>query len=102
MVRHLVLEAEPTEPPIGKVELDLTTEPALGAERVAVADQKHPARDRPTGIPCGCRTAPDRPAASADRERHRSGATNDHVECVPRDRIRKTVDPVDQPPAPSL
>ena len=42
MVRHLVLEAEPAEPPIGKVELDLTTEPALGADRVAVADQEHP------------------------------------------------------------
>src|SRR4029450_1616124 len=42
MVRHLVFEAEPAEPPIGKVELDLTTEPALGADRGAVADQEHP------------------------------------------------------------
>jgi hypothetical protein len=48
MVGHLVFEAEPAEPPIGEVELDLTTEPALGADRVAVADQEHP--DHQLGI----------------------------------------------------
>ena len=48
MVGYVVLEPEPAEPPIGKVELDLTTEPALGADRVAVADQEHP--DHQLGI----------------------------------------------------
>jgi hypothetical protein len=37
------------------------------------------------GHPVDCRTAQDRTAASSDQERRRSGATNDHLECVPRD-----------------
>ena len=41
MVSHLVLEAKPAEPPMGEVELGLTTEPTPGADQ-AVADQEHP------------------------------------------------------------
>jgi hypothetical protein len=42
MVRHFARQAEPAEPTIGEVKLDLATEPALGADRVGVADQQHP------------------------------------------------------------
>jgi hypothetical protein len=70
MVRHLVLKAEPAEPPIGKVELDLTTESALGADRVAVADQEHP--DHQLGI--------DRRTSRVTVERRESGPQPAQIE----------------------
>ena len=42
MIGNLVFKPEPAEPPVGQVELDLLAQPALGTDRIAVADQKHP------------------------------------------------------------
>jgi hypothetical protein len=48
VVRHIAVEAEPAEPAIGQIEVHLFTEPPLGADAEAVADQQHP--DHQLGI----------------------------------------------------
>jgi hypothetical protein len=55
MIRHLARQAEPTEPPIGQVQMDLLAQPAFRADAVAVADDQHP--DQQLGVdrrPSGC------------------------------------------------
>lgn len=42
MVGHRAIEPEPTEPPVGEVEVDLFTQPPLRADAEAVADNHHP------------------------------------------------------------
>ena len=41
MIRNLVFKAETTEPSIGKVEVNLLTQSALGTDRIAVTNQQH-------------------------------------------------------------
>ena len=48
MVRHVGVEAEPAEPAIGQVEVNLLAQPPLEADAVAVADNQHP--DHKLGI----------------------------------------------------
>jgi len=48
MIGHPILQTQPAEPPIGQVYLHLLAQPALRADRIAVADQKHP--DHQLGI----------------------------------------------------
>ncbi len=42
MVRHRVLETQPTEPPIRQIQMDLFAQSALGANAKAVTDDQHP------------------------------------------------------------
>ena len=42
VIRHIGLEAEPAEPPVGQVEMNLLAQSTLGADAVAVAHQQHP------------------------------------------------------------
>jgi hypothetical protein len=42
MIGDHILKPEPTEPPVGQVEINLLTEPPFRADRVAIADQQHP------------------------------------------------------------
>jgi len=54
VVRHLAVEAEPTEPAVSEVQVNLLAQPPFRANAVAVADQQHPDEQfginrRPTG-----------------------------------------------------
>jgi hypothetical protein len=42
MVRDRVRQVEPTEPPVGEVEMDLLAQPPLRADAEAVAHEQHP------------------------------------------------------------
>ena len=42
VVGHVAVDAQPTEPAIGQIEMNLVTEPSLGTDAVAVAHQQHP------------------------------------------------------------
>lgn len=42
VITHLVVEIEPAKPPVGKVKLKLFSQPPLGADAVAIADDQHP------------------------------------------------------------
>jgi len=42
MVRNLVVEVEPAEPPIGQMQLDFLGQLALRAQAIAVANNQHP------------------------------------------------------------
>src|ERR1041385_7586419 len=42
MVGHPVVEVEPAEPPISKVQFNFLTQPPLKADAVAVAQDQHP------------------------------------------------------------
>jgi len=42
MVRNVALQAEPAEPPIGEVQVNLLAQPALRADAEAVAHDQHP------------------------------------------------------------
>ena len=42
MVRHGAVQAQPAEPAIGQVEVDLLAEPALRADAETIAYQQHP------------------------------------------------------------
>jgi hypothetical protein len=42
VIRHLAVEAEPTEPTVSEVQVNLLTQPPLGTNAVAVAYQQHP------------------------------------------------------------
>src|SRR5215469_4139821 len=48
MVGHLAIKAQPTEPAVGEVEVNLLAQPPLGPDPEAVADQQHP--DQKLGI----------------------------------------------------
>ena len=48
MVGHVAIEAEPAEPAIGQVQMNLLAQPPLGADAEAVADDQHP--DHQLGI----------------------------------------------------
>src|ERR1700722_7050068 len=48
VVRHLAIEAEPTEPTISEVQVNLFAQPPFRANAVAVANQQHP--DQQFGI----------------------------------------------------
>jgi hypothetical protein len=48
MVRHLTVEADPAEPPVGQVHVDLFAHPPFRADAVAVANDQHP--DHQLGI----------------------------------------------------
>jgi hypothetical protein len=41
MIRHLACQAEPAEPPVGQVQMDLLAQPAFRADAVAIADDQH-------------------------------------------------------------
>ena len=41
MIRHIAFKAEPAEPPIGEVQMHLLTQPTLGTDAEAVADDQH-------------------------------------------------------------
>jgi hypothetical protein len=42
MIRHRAIKAEPAEPPVGQVQVNLFAQPALRADAVRVADNQHP------------------------------------------------------------
>jgi hypothetical protein len=42
MIQDLVLDAQAAEPAIGQIDLDLTTQRALRADRKQLADEQHP------------------------------------------------------------
>jgi hypothetical protein len=42
VVRHLAVEAEPTEPTVSEVQVNLLAQPPFGTNAVAVANQQHP------------------------------------------------------------
>jgi hypothetical protein len=42
VVGHVAVEAQPTEPAIGQIEMSLVTQPSLGTDAIAVAHQQHP------------------------------------------------------------
>jgi hypothetical protein len=42
VVRHLAIEAEPTEPTVSEVQVNLFAQPPFGTNAVAVANQQHP------------------------------------------------------------
>jgi hypothetical protein len=42
VVRHLAIEAEPTEPTVSEVQMNLFAQPTFRANAVAVANQQHP------------------------------------------------------------
>src|SRR5664280_240784 len=42
VIRYPVVEIEPAEPSVGEVQLDLLTQPPLGADAVTVTDNQHP------------------------------------------------------------
>jgi len=42
VIRHLALQPEPAEPPIGEVQMHLFAEPAFRTNAEAIADQQHP------------------------------------------------------------
>jgi hypothetical protein len=48
VIRHIALEAEAAEPPIGQVQMDLLAKPALRADAMTVADDQH--TDQQLGI----------------------------------------------------
>src|SRR5690348_14730791 len=48
VILYRPIQTEPTEPPIGQVEVDLITQPPLRSNAKAVTDQEHP--DRQFGI----------------------------------------------------
>src|SRR5712675_2570195 len=48
VVRHLAVEAEPTEPAVGEVQVNLLAQPPFRTNAVAVANQQHP--DEQLGI----------------------------------------------------
>jgi hypothetical protein len=48
MVRYLAVEAEPKEPAVSEVQVNLLTQPPFGTNAVAVANQQHP--DQQFGI----------------------------------------------------
>ena len=85
------LEAEPAEPAIGQVQVDLLAQPSLGADAEAVADDQHADHqlriDR-RAARCGCRTARDAAAGRSGRGRDRCREADDQrdvileVECV--------------------
>ena len=55
MIGHLAVEAEPTEPAIGEVQMDLLAQPPLRADAEAVAHDQHPDQQlridrRPPGL----------------------------------------------------
>ena len=55
MIRHLARQAEPAEPSVAQVQMDLLAQPAFRADAVAVADDQHP--DQQLGVdrrPAGC------------------------------------------------
>jgi hypothetical protein len=41
MIRHIPFEAKSTEPPIGEVQMHFLTQPTLGTNAKAVADDQH-------------------------------------------------------------
>jgi hypothetical protein len=42
VIRYRSIQTEPTEPPVGQVEVDLITQPPLRSNAEAVTDQEHP------------------------------------------------------------
>ncbi len=42
VVRHLAIEAKPTEPAVGEVQVHLLAQPPFGTDAVAIAIQQHP------------------------------------------------------------
>src|SRR5262249_25758185 len=42
VIRHRPIQAEPTEPPVGQIEVDLLTQAPLRSDAEAVSDQEHP------------------------------------------------------------
>ena len=42
MIRHRPIQTEPTEPPVGQIEVDLLTQAPLRSDAEAVSDQEHP------------------------------------------------------------
>ena len=42
VIRHVALQTEPAEPPIGQVQMHFLAEPALRANAAAIADEQHP------------------------------------------------------------
>ena len=42
MIGNRILKPEATEPPVSQIKLYLLTQPTVGADRIAVADQQHP------------------------------------------------------------
>ena len=42
MIRHFAVEAEPAEPAVSEVQVNLLTQPLFGTNAVAVADQQNP------------------------------------------------------------
>jgi hypothetical protein len=42
VIRYRPIQAEPTEPPIGQIEVDLIAQPPLRSNAEAEADEKHP------------------------------------------------------------
>ena len=75
VVRHVAVEAQPAEPAIGQVEVDLLAQPPLGADAEAIAHQQHPdhqLRDRSRDVRSGCRRSEDAPARPPDRRTGRS------------------------------
>jgi len=44
MVRHVAVEAEPTEPAVGEVQVNLFAQPPFRANAVAGANQQHAAK----------------------------------------------------------
>jgi hypothetical protein len=78
MVRHFARQAEPAEPPIGEVQMDLLAQSAFRADAVAIADDQHPDQQfrvdrRPPGRAIEWRqVAPNRAkvAEAGDRSQH--------------------------------
>jgi hypothetical protein len=55
MIRHLARQAEPTEPSIAQVQMDLLAQPAFRANAVAIADDEHADQQlRVDRRPSGC------------------------------------------------
>ena len=48
MIRHPIVQVETAEPAIGKVQVDLFTEPPLGPDTKTIAHKEHP--DKQLGV----------------------------------------------------
>ena len=42
MIRNGIFQTKPAEPAIGEIEVDFLTQPPLGSDAIAVADDQHP------------------------------------------------------------
>jgi hypothetical protein len=74
VVRHLAVKAEPTEPTVSEVQVNLRAQPPFRANAVAVANQQHPDKQfginrRPASRAVKCQSVADPSSLPASRLR---------------------------------